>query len=234
MALNTWSEVTVEARRLRRFGRRMLARDLARAYNQWLDVLDMRGAMLTDDELLELLSENRTISGTLEDHLDKGQKMTSVTTAQRLADFLGSEMVKDKGLACKLIVARLPAGRPVTERAIPTAIFSAEPAVQRHYLRKWLKETGNEAYSVVEVLEKEGDTGVGQADIFLSHVQSETIETTLVTLNAADDALTKKYLARLDKMPSLTVMPDSIDSIDRRFDLIADSLISDSIDCRSD
>lgn len=44
-------------------------------------------------------------------------------------------MVKDKGLNCKLVVAAKPYGAPVTERAIPTAIFSADPAVMKHYLR---------------------------------------------------------------------------------------------------
>ena len=37
------------------------------------------------------------------------------------------QMVKDAGLACKYIVASRPADRPVTERAIPVAIFEAEP-----------------------------------------------------------------------------------------------------------
>lgn len=48
-------------------------------------------------------------------------------------------MVKDKGLACRFIISRKPEGAPVTERAIPLAIFQAEPSVKRHYLRKWLK-----------------------------------------------------------------------------------------------
>lgn len=48
-------------------------------------------------------------------------------------------MVKDKGLNCRMILCNRPHGAPVTERAIPTAIFSAEPAVKKHYLRKWLQ-----------------------------------------------------------------------------------------------
>ncbi|RRT51086.1 hypothetical protein B296_00044457, partial [Ensete ventricosum] len=36
------------------------------------------------------------------------QKSCAVTTAKRLADFLGDEMVKDKGLHCQYIVAREP------------------------------------------------------------------------------------------------------------------------------
>lgn len=36
------------------------------------------------------------------------RKSLAVTTARRLADFLGDEMVKDKGLHCQYIVAREP------------------------------------------------------------------------------------------------------------------------------
>lgn len=48
-------------------------------------------------------------------------------------------MVKDKGLNCRMILCNRPHGAPVTDRAVPTAIFSAELAVKKHYLRKWLK-----------------------------------------------------------------------------------------------
>jgi DNA polymerase epsilon subunit 1 len=61
------------------------------------------------------------ISRELEDY--GTQKGTSLTTARRLADFLGSEMVKDRGLNCRLIISNKPHGAPVTDRAIPTAIF---------------------------------------------------------------------------------------------------------------
>lgn len=102
--------------------------------NRWLDVLDNQGENLPDDELIELISEKKTISKTLDDY--DGRKATSLTTATRLADFLGAEMVKDKGLNCNLIISRLPAGAPVTERALPIAIFSAQVEVKKHYLRK--------------------------------------------------------------------------------------------------
>ena len=49
-------------------------------------------------------------------------------------------MVKDKGLACKFVISAQPAGAPVTERAIPVTIFSAEESVKRYYLRKWMRE----------------------------------------------------------------------------------------------
>ena len=111
---------------------------VAKVANQWLDVLHSKGTTLADEELIELISENRSMSKTLEEY--GGQKSTSITTARRLADFLGEQMVKDKGLNCKFIICSRPRNAPVTERAVPVAIFSADEQVKRHYLKKWLKE----------------------------------------------------------------------------------------------
>ena len=68
-----------------------------------------------------------------------------------LPQFLGDQMVKDKGLACRFIISRRPEGAPVTERAIPLAIFQAEPSVMRHYLRKWLKCSAIEDFDIRNV-----------------------------------------------------------------------------------
>ncbi|KCV71054.1 DNA polymerase epsilon subunit 1 [Fonticula alba] len=54
---------------------------------------------MEDSEVLDLLSENRSMSRTLEDY--GNQKSTSISTARRLAEFLGDQMVKDKGLSCQ-------------------------------------------------------------------------------------------------------------------------------------
>ena len=110
---------------------------VANIANHWIDILDTRGESLDTEELVDLISENRNMSRQLEDYGD--QKGTSQTTARRLGDFLGAEIIKDKGLNCKFIISQLPHGAPVTERAVPTAIWKAEPAVMKHYLRKWLK-----------------------------------------------------------------------------------------------
>ncbi len=48
-------------------------------------------------------------------------------------------MVKDKGLSCRFVISKKPEGAPVTERAVPLAIFQAEAGVKKHYLKKWLK-----------------------------------------------------------------------------------------------
>ena len=111
---------------------------VAKVANRWLDVLFSKGRTLADAELLELISENRSMSKVLEEY--GSQKSTSITTAKRLAEFLGDQMVKDKGLACKYIISSMPKGSPVTERAVPVAIFSAEPTLKRHFLRLWLKD----------------------------------------------------------------------------------------------
>jgi DNA polymerase epsilon subunit 1 len=91
------------------------------------------------------------MSRKLEDY--GGQKSTSISTAKRLAEFLGDQMVKDAGLACKFIISKKPEGSPVTERAIPLAIFQSEPSVKRHFLRKWLKDTSITDIDIRQVLD---------------------------------------------------------------------------------
>jgi DNA polymerase epsilon subunit 1 len=160
---------------------------VATVADRWVDVIESRGIALEDDELLELVSAQKSMSKSLEDY--GAQKSTAITVARRLAEFLGDEMVKDAGLTCKYIIAskvrprrffrrshrrshahryarkssnppsrlclrtrRTPTRRraccpcaqppeaPVTERALPVAIFDSEEAIKVHYLRRWLKE----------------------------------------------------------------------------------------------
>lgn len=126
---------------------------VATVANQWLDILSTHGASLTDEELVDLIAENRSMSRTLSEYA--GQKSTSISTARRLAEFLGENMVKDKGLSCRFIVSAKPSGAPVTERAVPVAIFSAEPAIKRHFLRRWLKDNSLTEFDLRSVLDWE-------------------------------------------------------------------------------
>jgi len=126
---------------------------VAQIANHWMDILDTKGDSLATDELFDLISENRSMSRQLEDYGD--QKGTSQTTARRLGEFLGAEIIKDKGLNCKFIIAERPYGAPVTERAVPTAIWKSEKAVMKHYLRKWLKSPQMDEFDVREVLDWE-------------------------------------------------------------------------------
>jgi len=111
---------------------------LSNRSNQGLDILYSKADTLTDEELVELIAENRSMSKTLVEY--GGQKSTFISTAKRLAEFLGDQMVKDKGLACKFIISVKPNGAPFTERAVSVARFSAEESVKRAYLRRWLKD----------------------------------------------------------------------------------------------
>lgn len=124
---------------------------VAEVADQWLDVLFSKADTLGDDELVDLIAENRSMSRTLAEY--GGQKSTSISTARRLAEFLGDQMVKDKGLACKFIISARPMGAPVTERAVPVAIFSAEESVKRVYLRKWLKDNSLTTFELRSILD---------------------------------------------------------------------------------
>jgi DNA polymerase epsilon subunit 1 len=46
-----------------------------------------------------------------------------------------------------------PEGTPVTERAIPTAIFAADAVTRRHFLRLWLKDSSMTDFDIRNVLD---------------------------------------------------------------------------------
>ncbi|XP_023756876.1 DNA polymerase epsilon catalytic subunit A [Lactuca sativa] len=110
---------------------------VASVANRWLDLLDNQGNDIADSELLDYISESSTMSKSLVDY--GVQKSCAVTTAKRLADFLGDTMVKDKGLRCQYVVACEPKGTPVSERAVPVAIFETDPEIMKFYVKKWCK-----------------------------------------------------------------------------------------------
>ncbi|VFQ71576.1 unnamed protein product [Cuscuta campestris] len=110
---------------------------VASVANRWLDMLENQGKDIADSELLDYISESSTMSKSLADYGE--QKSCAVTTAKRLADFLGDAMVKDKGLRCQYIVACEPKGAPVSERAVPVAIFETNAEIMKFYIKKWCK-----------------------------------------------------------------------------------------------
>ncbi|MCP9260431.1 DNA polymerase [Dirofilaria immitis] len=107
----------------------------AKEANYWLDVLFSKGASLPDYELFDLIAENRSMSKKLDDYGEQSQHL------YQLLNFLGDDMVKDVGLACRFIISKMPLDAPVAQRAIPLAIFQATPNISAHYLRKWTKDT---------------------------------------------------------------------------------------------
>ncbi|KAI3992350.1 hypothetical protein MKX01_030071 [Papaver californicum] len=122
---------------------------VAAVANRWLDLLDNQGIDVADSELLDYISESSTMSKSLADYGE--QKSCAVTTARRLADFLGDTMVKDKGLRCQYIVACEPQGSSVSERAIPVAIFETGAEIMKYYVRRWCKISSVEDFrSIVD------------------------------------------------------------------------------------
>ncbi|WFD29904.1 DNA-directed DNA polymerase [Malassezia sp. CBS 17886] len=124
---------------------------VAQIADQWLDVLYSRGSTLHDKELIDLIAENKSMSKMLAEY--GTQKSTAITTARRLAEILGQQVVRDKGLACKLIISAKPYGAPVTERAVPVAIFSAERSVKEHFLRRFLKDPSITDFDLRSILD---------------------------------------------------------------------------------
>ncbi|CAI5755607.1 unnamed protein product [Candida verbasci] len=122
---------------------------VATVANNWLDVLNTKGGMLEDEDLIELICENKSMSKSLSEY--EGQKSTSITTAKRLGEFLGEDMVKDAGLATKYIISSKPIGAPVTERAIPVKIFSSEK--KEIFLKKWLKDPSLNTFDPRDVID---------------------------------------------------------------------------------
>ncbi len=78
-------------------------------------------------------------------HARAGRKSCAITTAKRLAQFLGDERIKDKGLNCNYVIAKRPEAAPTSERAVPVAIFATEPGVARAFLRRWCGELSSGA-----------------------------------------------------------------------------------------
>lgn len=106
--------------------------------NQWLDILFTRGQDVEDEELFELLTESSNMSKTISEY--GRQKSARITTALRLAEIFGEEMIREKGLVCSYVVSRKPEGAPVSDRVIPVQIFQKEKEICTKFLRIWTKD----------------------------------------------------------------------------------------------
>ncbi|CAF4333513.1 unnamed protein product, partial [Rotaria sp. Silwood2] len=81
------------------------------------------------------------------------KKSTSISTAKRLTEFLGEDVIKDKGLCCRFVIAIFLRDAPVTECAISLAIYQSEYSVRHHYLRKWLHLSTVDNLDIREILD---------------------------------------------------------------------------------
>lgn len=121
--------------------------------DRWWDILEYKGAGIDIDELIDFLCENRLLSKSVEEY--GAQKATSITAAKRLAEILGPEIIKDKGLNCKILISKKPDGATVTERALPSVVFLLPEAEKLKYLRLWLKEPVLKDPSIQSVIDWE-------------------------------------------------------------------------------
>lgn len=106
--------------------------------DRWYTILENKGAGIPDEELLDYIQESKIMSKSLAEY--GAQKSTSITCAKRLAELVGNEMIKDKGLCAKYIISKKPLEAPVAERSVPTIIFMSDRAIKQKFLRKWLKD----------------------------------------------------------------------------------------------
>jgi len=68
----------------------------------------------------------------------------------------------------------------------------------KYMLTLWLVNRGYEAFSVAEAFLKEGIEGVGEARLFVSHVQRETIFKTLLIGDDREDSIPEDVCLWLD------------------------------------
>ncbi|AOW05990.1 YALI0E26367p [Yarrowia lipolytica CLIB122] len=123
----------------------------ARVAEAWLAVIDSRGKNLSDEELIDLVCENKSMSKPVHEY--GSQKSTALTTARRLAEIMGDSILTGGKLSTKYIIAvRTKNSMPVPEakkgsdedsstadRAIPTLVFETESLDEKlRFLKRWM------------------------------------------------------------------------------------------------
>ena len=73
--------------------------------NVWLDVLYAKGEGMDAESVADLITESSNMSKDLSAY--DGRKSLAVTTARRLAEFLGTAPEATSGLNCQFIVSRV-------------------------------------------------------------------------------------------------------------------------------
>lgn len=96
----------------------------AETAKKYIDIINRRAEGMDIDQILDYFQESRVLSKDIKEYGES--KGVAISSARRLAEFLGPDVIKGKtGLNCYFVISSLPANRPVTERAIPTQIFDA-------------------------------------------------------------------------------------------------------------
>ena len=104
---------------------------------RWMNILWTKGEGLENEELFSFIGQTKSLSKEIEEYGSK--KMIAVVGVKRMAEFLGKDLLSGKGITCNFIISKRPYEEKVTGRAVPIAIFETDKAIQRKFLKKWLK-----------------------------------------------------------------------------------------------
>ncbi|MES1901878.1 MAG: hypothetical protein MHPSP_000053 [Paramarteilia canceri] len=119
--------------------------------NYWLDILDTKCIALDDNDLFDLIAESKNMSRSFSDY--GSQKTTAITTAKRLSEIIGPEILVGGGLVCKYIITKDPVGYPVTQRAVPVLIFHTPIQIKLKLLTKWLGMYIKEDFDIRDLID---------------------------------------------------------------------------------
>lgn len=87
-------------------------RHCASVAKKYLAIIQRNGQAMDTSQILDYLQESRVLSRDLNDY--GASKGVALSSARRLAEFLGPEVVKGKGgLCCYFVISRYPQDRPV-------------------------------------------------------------------------------------------------------------------------
>ena len=106
---------------------------------------------LEDEEILEYIRESRMLSKTVDKY--DNQKSVALTSAKRMAEFLGEDILKGSGLNCNFIISKKPVESALNQRAIPIAIFNVDEKIRIKFLKKWLKESNEDELSLRRMID---------------------------------------------------------------------------------
>ncbi|RHZ75402.1 hypothetical protein Glove_214g16 [Diversispora epigaea] len=119
--------------------------------NTYLDIIEHKGSSITEKEVIEYFSEERSMSHSLE---NSEQKLITITATKRLAELIGDQ-VKANKLICHYIVSSKPSDLVTSERVIPVAVFFSEDDVKKKYLRRWIEIHSANDFNVHNILDWE-------------------------------------------------------------------------------
>ncbi|OIR58010.1 MAG: DNA polymerase epsilon catalytic subunit A [Amphiamblys sp. WSBS2006] len=126
-------------------------RILGEAARRWLKILLEHGGALDDQDLAELLIENKNMSKAPKQY--GKNKSCALTTVKRLAEIFPEIDTEKAGILCRFLVSGTPANTTVSKRAIPADVFSLEPETKLRFLLRWTEKRLSQDSTLRDVLD---------------------------------------------------------------------------------